>query len=42
MVRSSGPAKREMPLFLITCETISGERRATVLSSGRVAGVGDS
>ena len=32
--RSSGPAARELPLFLIACETISGEKRNTELSSG--------
>ena len=27
MVRPCGPAAREFPLFLIACETISGEKR---------------
>ena len=35
MVRSSGPAARELPLFLIACETISGEKQDIELSSGR-------
>ena len=33
-MRSSGPAARELSLFIIACETISGEKRDTVLSSG--------
>ena len=27
MVRSSGTAVRELPLFLVACETMSGEKR---------------
>ena len=34
MVRPSGPAARELPLFLITYETISGKKWGTELSSG--------
>ena len=34
MVRSSGPAAKELPPFLIACETISAEKRDTELSSG--------
>ena len=32
MVRSSGPEAKELPLLLIACETISGEKRDTELS----------
>ena len=34
MVRSSGLAATELPLFLIDCETISGDERDTEISSG--------
>ena len=34
MVRSSGPALLGLPLFLIACSTISGEKRGVKLSSG--------
>ena len=34
MVRSSGPAAGELPLFFIACKTISGEKRDTELSRG--------
>ena len=34
MVRPSGPAVLELPLFLIACETISGEKRGAELSRG--------
>ena len=34
MVIASGPASRELPLFLIACESISGEKRDIKLSSG--------
>ena len=34
MVRSSGPAAREFPLYFIACETISRNKRDTELSSG--------
>ena len=33
MLRSSGPVARGLPLFLIACETISGEKRYTELLS---------
>ena len=32
MVRSSGPVAVELPLFLIACKTISGEKRGVELS----------
>ena len=34
MVIPSGPSARELPLFLIACETISGEKRNIEPSSG--------
>jgi len=34
MVRSSGPAARELLLFFIACKTIPREERDTELSSG--------
>ena len=34
MVKSSRPAERQLPLFLITSGTISGEKWDTKLSSG--------
>ena len=34
MVRPPGPATRELPLYLIACETISGEKQNTELSNG--------
>ena len=33
MERSYGPAARKLSMFLIACETISGEKRGTELSS---------
>ena len=36
MVRSSGPAARQLPLFIIACETISKEKRDT--ASGCMCG----